>query len=322
LRIAALLVATIVVPFVFSRVASPWGRVSVYTIADVPSAEAPPQSGRLRVVCFNIAHGRGLAESNWQGGDHAERAARLNEIAELLSQIDSDVVVLNEVDFDSSWSHSVDQARYLAEKAGYRYVAEQRNLDFRVLFWTWRFGNAVLSKYPIENARVVDLPGFSTWETVLAGKKRALRCDVVVGDQTIGVVATHLSHRKEALRVRSATVLIDHVAASTAPTIVAGDLNSTPPDWPESRTDRAGRNAIKTIDSAGYFRRLPDTLNVENRDLTFRADDPYCVIDWILIPRAWRFVKYRVEASILSDHRPVIADVEFEVARRRQALSR
>lgn len=322
MRVALLLLGVLIVPYVFSRMASPWRYVSVHTISEAPEADTPSPPGRLRVASYNIAHGRGLAESNWQGGDRAERTERLDEIAALLSQIDADVVVLNEVDFDSSWSHSADQARYLAEKAGYRYVAAQRNLDFRILIWKWRFGNAVLSKYPIENARVVDMPGFSTWETLLAGKKRALHCDLSVGDQTIGVVAAHLSHRKETLRVRSAAVLIDHVAASTTPTIVAGDLNSTPPGLRESRSDREGRNAITSFDNANYFRRLPDTLDIEDRNLTFRADDPYCVIDWILIPRAWRFVEYRVEPSTLSDHRPVIADVVFEIAKRGQAPSR
>ena len=57
----------------------------------------------------------------------------MDQIAALLRTINADVVVLNEVDFDSTWTHSVDEARYLAEKAGYPFLAEQRNIDYRVL---------------------------------------------------------------------------------------------------------------------------------------------------------------------------------------------
>ncbi len=44
-------------------------------------------SMQLRVACYNIAHGRGVAVSNWDGGDRAERIARLDQIAELLRRL-------------------------------------------------------------------------------------------------------------------------------------------------------------------------------------------------------------------------------------------
>lgn len=306
-RAAVLLAAVLLVPYGFSRLASPWRCVTVFALPEARAVPGP--SARLRVACYNVAHGRGTARSNRDGGNRARRLARLDRIAELLRSIDADVVVLNEVDFDSTWSHSVNQARYLAEKSGYAYRAEQRNLDFRILAWTWRFGNAVLSKHPIAGARVVDLPGYSTWETALAGKKRAVICDVLVGDETVRVIGAHLSHRSEALRVRSAALLADVAAQGALPTIVAGDLNSTPPDFPRSAGDENGNNAIKTFDDSGRFRRSPSTGPLAERDLTFHSADPRSVIDWILIPRDWRFLQYRVNPSQLSDHRPVYADM-------------
>ena len=76
------------------------------------------------------------------GGKPSERSDRLREIADFLIEVDADVVVLNEVDFDASWSGHLNQAEFLASRAKYPYRVEQRNLDFRVLGWTWRFGNA------------------------------------------------------------------------------------------------------------------------------------------------------------------------------------
>ena len=318
-RAAVLLLAVVLVPYVFSRLASPWRCLSVHTASnitapditapDAGSSRSPTPDARLRIACYNIAHGRGTAVSNWEGGSRAERTRRLDRIAELIRGIDADVLVLNEVDFDSSWSHSVNQARYLAEKAGYPYWAEQRNLDFRILAWKWRFGNAILSKYPISNARVVDLPGYSNWETVLAGKKRGLVCDIALDDRAIRVVGVHLSHRSESLRVSSAAALVDIAAQSSLPTIVAGDLNSTPPGFPQSASDSSGNNAMATLDDSGRLRRNPIVTPPTDRDLTYPSVEPRCVIDWILIPPQWRFVQYGVEASRSSDHRPVRADV-------------
>ncbi len=309
LRVAILLLAVVLVPYVFSRLTSPWRCLSIHTTNDISSSKLSESGSPLRIACYNIAHGRGLAESNWDGGNSAERIQRLDQIAEVLREIDADVVVLNEVDFDSSWSYSVNQARYLAQKAGYTYWAEQRNLDFRILAWKWRFGNAVLSKYPISDGQVVDLPGYSSWETVLAGKKRGLVCDITLGDRELRIFGAHLSHRSESLRVKSAEVFLDIATESSQPTIVAGDLNSTPPGFPESVSDSRGNNAIVTLDDSGCFQRKPIATPTTNHGLTYRSDDPSSVIDWILIPHEWRFSQYNVKASELSDHRPVYADV-------------
>ena len=305
-RALLLLLAVLLVPYVFSRLASPWRCLTVYAM---PGAGEHESSMPLRVACYNIAHGRGVAESNWDGGDRAERIARLDQISELLREMDADVLVLNEVDFDSSWSYSLNQAQYLAEKAGYPYVVEQRDVDVRIVLWKWRFGNAVLSKYPITDAQVVDLPGYSTWETVLAGKKRSITCDISVGEQVVHIIGAHLSYRSESVRVRSTALFVDIATKSKFPTIVAGDLNSTPPGFPQSASDSNGNNAIETLDNSGYFRRSPDNVPFADEELTFHSVEPSRVIDWIMIPQNWEFLQYTVEQSQLSDHRPVVSDV-------------
>lgn len=220
------------------------------------------------------------------------------------------MVVLNEVDFDSTWSYSVNQARILAEKSGYPFWVEQRNLDARILNWRWRFGNAIFSKYPITNAQIIDLPSFSKRETLLAGKKRAVICEIEAGDKSFQIIGSHLSHRSEFLRVKSARMIVNTATASQLPTIVAGDLNSTPPDFPDSSNDADGNNTIATFDRAGIFKRSPTSPPLTGKDMTFPSTAPLRVIDWILIPSSWSFAKYQVETSPLSDHLPVVADVK------------
>jgi endonuclease/exonuclease/phosphatase family metal-dependent hydrolase len=308
-RLALIVSVVLLLPYLFSRFASPWRRVSVYSMPTGAAATPQRSDASLRIACYNIAHGRGLAASNWQGGSRAERLARLDQIAQLLRRMDADVVVLNEVDFQSSWSHSVNQARVLAEKAGYAYRAEQRNVDCRVLLSAWRFGNAVLSKYPIVDARVIDLPGYSAWETVLAGEKRGVLCDIKAGEQAVRIVGLHLSYRSEAVRAESAVLAVQIAADSSVPVIIAGDLNSTPPDFPGAATTPDGDNAIAVIDRSGRFCRSPASPPVTDSHFTFHSAEPRQVIDWIIIPADWHFRQYRVQPSPLSDHRPVFADV-------------
>lgn len=296
----------VLVPYSFSRLKSESRRVSVHL--DERSAAPREFDGTLRIACFNIAHGRGLAASNWDGGDRAIRRGRLSDIAELLDELNADVVLLNEVDFDSSWSGHLNQAEFLAVLAGYPYRVEQRNLDFRVLGWTWRFGNAVLSRYPIADAQVINLPSYSSSENLLVGKKRAVACDLQLGDQTIRVIAAHLSHRSEALRSDSALMLNSLVKSSEKPIILAGDLNSTPPGFPNAKTDESGRNAIALIDESQLYQRLPRS-DPSQGEFTFPSVSPNQVIDWILIPREWEFADYRVVPTRLSDHCPVVADI-------------
>ena len=158
-------------PYLYSRAFSAMNTVSIMQldVDDAVSSRGDSKAPGLRIIAYNIAHGRGLSDSNWDGGTAGERNRRLADIGALLKRLDADVVVLNEVDFNASWSGGVDQAVYLAEAAGYRYRATIRNLNFRVGLWSWQFGNAVLSRYPIREAQEIEMPGYARWETVMAG---------------------------------------------------------------------------------------------------------------------------------------------------------
>ena len=311
-RILFILAAVILVPYVFTRMMAPSRRIAVFPDSNGAMLST---SGKetVRVACYNIAHGRGTAESNWSGGSAKERMDRLNAIGQLLKEIDADVVVLNEVDFDSSWSHCVNQAEYLAKVAGYSFRAEERNIDFRVLWWKWRFGNAILSKTPISNAKVIDFPNYAGWETLLAGKKRGIKCDFAFNGDVHAIVGAHLSHRSENLRVKSAQMLVGYLHDGLSPLIVAGDMNSTPADFPNHHIDANGHNAIQVFDQPETLSRRPLDAPPAFESLTFPSMDPKMVIDWILVSSGgeYRFLEYRVVRSTLSDHLPVCADISL-----------
>ena len=73
---------------------------------------------------------------------------------------------------------------------------------------SFRFGNAVLSRFPITDAETVDFPAHSGFESFVAGKKRGLLCTLELpGKKPLRLLAVHLEHRSEAVRVSSARII-------------------------------------------------------------------------------------------------------------------
>jgi endonuclease/exonuclease/phosphatase family metal-dependent hydrolase len=277
------------------------------------AAEAVAPLESLRIAVYNIAHGRGADAGNWDGGDRVTRLARLEAIAEQLRAADADVVVLNEVDFDSRWSYHIDQAAYLAEAAGYPHRVEQRNLDVSVPFARFRFGNVVLSRRPISRSALLAYPPMSDWESRAAGQKHGVVCDLDIGGgRELRVVGIHLEHRDEATRVASARRLLDLVATSDRPVIAAGDFNSTRRGFPHAEVTGQGETAIDVLLASGRFQAAPSQLT--DPAFTFPTRQPNRVIDWVLTPPGWDFTSHQVQALPLSDHCLLVVDLQWPVA--------
>jgi len=268
--------------------------------------------GTVRILAWNIAHGRGDTEQgflqNWRGGSRAERLNRLDEIAAVLRRVDADIVVLNEVDFDAGWSHGVDQAAYLARAAGYSSRVEQRNFDFRIPFESWAFGNALLTRLPVSDARWIDLPDHSFWEDVVLGSKEAAVVRLRVGSDSLAIVPVHLEYRPGETRLRAVPVLEAAKRREPAPLVLAGDFNTAPPGWPEVGTTTAWGRLL----SLGWrSARAPRSPVLE--ELTFPTYAPVESRDWILVEPSLRVVEARVlpGTARLSDHAPVVAEVRM-----------
>lgn len=319
----ALCVAAVVIgPYAVGRFRATGRRVRVTSdnAATLPGATAPPAT--LKIATYNIAHGRGPIDDNWREGGGPKRE-RVLQIAELLRRQNADVVVLNEVDFDATWSGGRNQAAAIARAAGFPHRVEQRNLDFRFLYGSWKFGNAVLSRFPIVEAELVEFPPLSRWESALAGHKRGVVCTLQLpNDRQVRVLAVHIETRSADVRVQCARRIAEIASESGAPLIAAGDFNSTFPGLPHFEQTAGGENAMSVLQSSGRFetpaiarrqeigRERADVNAAPGPDhFTWSTAEPDRVIDWILIPSGWRFEEYRVLPSDLSDHRPVVAVV-------------
>lgn len=160
----------------------------------------------------------------WRFGDWR---ARLDAIGEVLDEVRPDICCLQEV-----WSTAdQDAAELLAARCGLPYVARSRSDEPER--WQRRidqpgvdYGNAVVSRWPIDATEVRRLPG--------EHGRTALATRIAAPAGRIPVVATHLAAGPAAsaarcAQVRSLVELVDAFAGGDAfPPVVAGDLNAEP----------------------------------------------------------------------------------------------
>ena len=301
------------VPYLSSRIMAPYRSVRLIEIEPGFAATPPSDSPfRLRIMAYNIAHGRGLSDSNWTESG-AFHQSQVSKIADLVGEFSPDVLILNEVDFSTLWSGHQNQAASIAEKNGFQFRVEQRNLDFGFVFGCFRFGNAVLSKHPIVDIQPLDYPALHRWESLCAGKKRGVRVAIQIktahASKVINVVPIHLEHRSEHIRVESVKFILDQTR-DNHPLVLAGDFNSTPDGFPKSKKNHKGENAMDWLVATSKFR-IPPHDSPELMERTHPSDEPQQVIDWILtsVDNDLVVSHYKVIDSQLSDHRAVLTDL-------------
>lgn len=321
LRVVVLVAITIITGsllwWVLGRVTADARKLRVHRV-DTVEWTPPARDGEIRVLAWNIAHGRGDAGNgwfqNWRGGTPEERVARLARIASVLRSVAADVVVLNEVDFRAAWSGGLDQAEILARAAGYPSRVEQRNFDVRIPTAGFAFGNAVLSRFPIRKARWLGLPAHSWVERLVLGSKAAAVVELKTPIGPVTVVPIHLEFRSAGTRLGAVEVLDGLRGAEPAPLVLAGDFNASPPAWPD-----AGERTVpgELLERGWRSPRAGGPPRAE--EFTFPAGDPTRALDWILVEPPLRVREVRVlrEGGELSDHLPVLAVVERSSGRRR-----
>jgi endonuclease/exonuclease/phosphatase family metal-dependent hydrolase len=256
----------------------------------------------LRVACWNIERGLNfdlirLALSDPEGFKQA--AARLgtideDKIPEIEKELrvlrDSDVLLLNEVDLGMKRTDYRDVAKDLAHALGMSFVfgvefvevdrledlgidpvrlddpglAQQMQAELKPdpARYLGLHGNAILSRYPLQNARMYRLPVCHDWfrtenaeisalekgkrlsanklflerieREVRQGGRMALIADIKVPELPGGlatVISAHLENRcKPACRTKQMDALLEQIKDVDYPLILAGDLNTTGTD--------------------------------------------------------------------------------------------
>jgi len=230
----------------------------------------------VRVVTYNIHTCVGV-----------DRRYDPGRIAAVLREIDADIACLQEVDARRGTGRHADQWAYLGEATGCQVI-------LGTAVQCGRFGNAILTRFPVLAARSVDL-------TVAGYEPRgAIDADLSFGDRVLRVIATHFGlraaeRRLQANRLMAALALSLPQHRREADTVLLmGDLN----EW------RGRSGAIRAFDRQ---------LGPSAAERTFPSWMPMLALDRIYAdgPAALRDVGvYRSPlARLASDHLPLVGNL-------------
>lgn len=255
---------------------------------------------RLRLVTFNIAHGRGLTPIQ---GLTSPRKIRVNlrRIAALLTRLKPDIVAMQEIDENSRWAGSFDHLDYLRVHARFAHAVFGIN-NRREGFINLSYGNALLSNH-----------AFVETETVVFGMKRLgekgfLFAEVNVGGRRLPFVNLHLHAGSRRTRLNQLDRLIEWLrekqrndsARWAMPPVICGDFNN-----PHTRNDAT---AALVSHISGYA----DYTVYPQSGATFPSALPRRRLDFVLLPQHCRNVQCKILRTFLSDHCPVLVEFSFE----------
>lgn len=223
----------------------------------------------MRLVTWNLRHGR------------PRRGFTSNpRLAHAVHELDPDVVAVQEVDRGVVRSWFVDQPALVAQAIdadAWHYAPARR------LLLTGSDGIALCVRGTIDHIRVVDLP-----HPTDAQRRVAIVAGIVVGEDRVTVITTHLHNDAPVARDQLAA-LLDEVAGEPSPRVVLGDLNLQPSE------------VEGPLRGAGFELVGGDPTNPAWEPVQ-RID--HIAVDGLVVQRAW------TPEMGLSDHRPVAVDVD------------
>lgn len=254
---------------------------------------------RLRLVTYNIAHGRGLRPIQ---GFQTKRSmqAHLRRIAALLVKLDADVVALQEIDQESRWAGNFDHLEYLRTHAGYAHALHGVTTRRTGLF-NLCYGNAFLSRLPLEEGEAV------TFGQRTVGEKGFLFAEITVGASRVPLINLHLHYRSRSARLEQVAQVFAYLEKrhntrapfwSVAP-IVCGDFNTS------GKVSDAAAGLLAALGRFDAYAMHP------KNGRTFPSPLPTRALDFVFVPTCLEVPRCEVIRSWLSDHRPVVAEVEL-----------
>ncbi|HEV8346735.1 MAG TPA: endonuclease/exonuclease/phosphatase family protein [Vicinamibacterales bacterium] len=176
-----------------------------------PAPAPPPVTGTtstLRVLQYNTHHG------GW-GTDGIYSPDR---IVDWILKANPDVVSLNEIEINDSWSKGLDQTVI------YRDLLQKRTSVAWYKVYMNRYGstsgngNLVLSKYPF----------IATATRLLSGGRSAADATIDVNGRTINFTSVHLDNQYQSNRIKETAELLSWETTLAENRIVAGDYNAWP----------------------------------------------------------------------------------------------
>ncbi|MBE6550746.1 MAG: hypothetical protein E7665_01290 [Ruminococcaceae bacterium] len=248
----------------------------------------------IRYMTFNIQHGY----------DHLRKdGIRLSTMADIIKRFSPDIVSLNEVrggkeleyDENALYDNTLyfEQTSYLARLCGYEHCFFGRSIYIN----DGEYGNALLSRFPIDKADVFPVPDTYKTPDKHYESRTILRASFSY-PESFDVFISHFGVNTTEEREKAVKLMLSLTSESKKPCIISGDFNDTP-----------DAECLKPL-----YESFNDTLEMcgEKYAPSFISTSPDRRIDYIFISRDLGCESASVPADAVgSDHLPVVADIKF-----------
>lgn len=246
---------------------------------------------KLRFMTYNIQHGIDYLKQKEQDRTNpdAPEAVDLALMAEVIRRQGADIVGLNEINGAGPAPGYTNQAEQLAALLGYHcYFASAIRFDGEN-----PYGNAILSRFPIMEARTVAVPDPPVRDEDAYYETRCVLQARFAEAGGFTVLISHFGLAKAEARNAVETVRA-LLREEKTPVVLMGDFNLEP----ESPILRP------------IFDEMTDTAQLISQPLkSWPSDEPEQKIDYIFV-RGAKALEADIPAVVASDHRPHTALIE------------
>jgi endonuclease/exonuclease/phosphatase family metal-dependent hydrolase len=212
-------------------------------------------------------------------------------VAEVLSELDADVIALQEVVSLKGGRKEQNQAQYLADAVGLDYhIGETRKLRGAA------YGNVIISRFPVKEVKVYDLTASDR------ERRGCIRCDLEVAPAkivhlfNIHLGTGYIERRKQARLLMSRDVLLSPQLKH--PRLLIGDFN----EWTRGLVSKTLQHSFQSVDIQLHL----------NRKRTYPGVLPIMHLDHMYFDKDLVLEKFSLHRSrmalVASDHLPLIAE--------------
>ena len=243
---------------------------------------------------YNIQH---CSDNTVPFDENGHLVVRVDKTAEMLNKLKLDIVGLNEVYEKGPGEEYCNQTETLAKYFGTDQYVFGLGKEFE---WKVTIGNAVLSRYKILSSEIFNVPAPNEGERLPEEKEwfedRVIVKTMIDVGREICFISTHfgLNGSEQRRMVNKLVEILDEVKV---PCVLCGDFNVEPDS-----------EYLKPI-----YERMQSAADLcgKRYELTWSSFDPKLTIDYMFFSKEFKILNFEVVKEILSDHRPVWAEVEL-----------
>lgn len=233
----------------------------------------------FRVATYNVHKCCGL-----------DRRVRPSRIAQVLGEIDADVVALQEVIGEGEGDSHVNHARHIADELGYDFCigANRRHVG-------GEYGNAVLTRHRLIDSNNLNITHANR------EPRGCLQVDVEIGNRPVRIFNVHLGTAFSERRHQARMLLsFDELKEkSDVPRIVLGDFN----EWTRGLASQMFKHHFTFADPREHLK---------TGARTYPGVLPFLHLDHIYFDASLRLTNLTLHRNrtslIASDHLPLVAD--------------